>query len=85
MMYKAKELLPYAWIYFISFVISGTLVIVNLFIAVMLNNLEKAKAERLEELQLPPNRETLLAELRQTQFALERLQHQLVQQEGESR
>ena len=76
-MYKAMELSPWAWAYFVSFVVSGTFVVINLFIAVVLNNLEKAKAERLEELQAPPTRETLLAELRQTQEALGKLQQQL--------
>lgn len=76
-MYKAMELHPLAWIYFVSFVIAGTFVVINLFIAVVLNNLEKAKAERLAELQAPATRETLLAELRQTQAALARLQLQL--------
>ena len=76
-MYKAMELSPWAWVYFVSFVVSGTFVIINLFIAVVLNNLEKAKTERLEELRAPPTRETLLAELRQTQEALGKLQQQL--------
>jgi len=82
-MYKAMELSPYAWVYFISFVIGGTFVIINLFIAVVINNLDKAKAERLTDLQGPPSREVLLAELRQTQSALDRLQQQLEQHEGE--
>jgi voltage-gated sodium channel len=76
-MYKAMELSPWAWAYFVSFVVSGTFVVINLFIAVVLNNLEKAKTERLEELRVPPTRETLLAELRQTQEALGKLQEQL--------
>jgi voltage-gated sodium channel len=76
-MYKAMELSPFAWMYFVSFVITGTFVVINLFIAVVLNNLEKAKTERLESLQTPPSREQLLAELRQTQQALSRLQQQL--------
>jgi len=76
-MYKAMELSPFAWIYFVSFVVTGTFVVINLFIAVVLNNLEKAKSERLESLQAPPSREILLAELRQTQNALSRLQQQL--------
>lgn len=76
-MYKAMELSPWAWVYFVSFVVAGTFVVINLFIAVVLNNLEKAKTERLEELQTPPTRETLLAELRQTQETLGKLQEQL--------
>ncbi len=37
---------PLAWIYFASFVFVGVFVVVNLFIAVVINNLETAKAER---------------------------------------
>lgn len=83
-MYKAMELSPFAWAYFVSFVVTGTFVVINLFIAVVLNNLEKAKAERLEELQAPPTRETLLAELRQTQEALGKLQDQLAHATSET-
>ena len=48
----------------------GTFVIINLFIAVVLNNLEQAKAERLEELCLPVSRDELMKELNATQQAL---------------
>ncbi|MGB9150226.1 MAG: ion transporter [Burkholderiales bacterium] len=34
---------PYAWLYFVSFIVLGTFVIVNLFIAVMLSNMENAE------------------------------------------
>ena len=63
--------------YFVSFVILGTFVVVNLFIAVVLNNLEEAKAERLNELTLPPKPEEILRELRDTQLALARIQTKL--------
>ena len=43
-MYAAMEHEPWAWIYFVSFVVVGTFVVVNLFIAVVLNNLDEAKA-----------------------------------------
>jgi voltage-gated sodium channel len=33
--------------YFVSFVMLGTFVVINLFIAVVINNLDVAKAERL--------------------------------------
>jgi voltage-gated sodium channel len=51
--------------------------VVNLFIAVVINNLDEAKAERLREMQTPPNREEILQELRTTQQALIRLERQL--------
>jgi len=76
-MYTAMAFHPAAWIYFVSFVVLGTFIVINLFIAVVLNNLEEAKAERLHELELPPSREELLDELRRTQDSLERLHARL--------
>lgn len=76
-MYIAMEWHPFAWMFFVSFVIVGTFVVVNLFIAVVLNNLEEAKQEHLQELQRPLSKNELLAELRQTQIALTRLQDRL--------
>ncbi len=81
-MYTAMEFHPAAWVYFVSFVILGTFIVINLFIAVVLNNLEEAKAERLHSLELPPSREELLEELRRTQDSLERL-HARLRSSGE--
>ncbi|WP_206054853.1 hypothetical protein [Nitrosococcus wardiae] len=47
------------------------------FMAVVLNNLEAAKREHLEELRYSPKVEELLAELRETQATLGRLQERL--------
>lgn len=38
---------PMAWIYFASFIIIGVFVVINLFIAVVINNLEKVHAEEI--------------------------------------
>lgn len=76
-MYKAMELHPLAWIYFVSFVVVGTFVVINLFIAVVLNNLDEAKQERLKELAPPVSRDELLRELKQTQEMLARLHERL--------
>jgi len=73
-MYTAMEMNPYSWIFFVSFVVMGTFVIINLFIAVVLNNLEEAKQESLLELQKPTNKDELLKELKQTQLMLQQLQ-----------
>ena len=83
-MYTAMEMHPLAWIYFVSFVIMGTFVIINLFIAVVLNNLEEAKLESLERLQAPVSRDELLRELRQTQDSLARL-HRRIEMEDTTR
>ncbi|MAP11790.1 MAG: ion transporter [Gammaproteobacteria bacterium] len=76
-MYTAMEWNPYAWIYFVSFVVVGTFVVVNLFIAVVLNNLDEAKQERLKELSPVPSRDELLREVRATQETLKRLHDRL--------
>jgi len=74
LMYTALELHDWAWVYFVSFIFVGTFVIINLFIAVVINNLEKSKAEELEKLSKPVTRDELLKELIDTQQALKRLQ-----------
>ena len=76
-MHSAMEVHPLAWIYFVSFVILATFVVINLFIAVVINNLDEAKEKRLRELQKPPSRDELLEELRSTQRSLRRLERQL--------
>ena len=76
-MYAAMEGYWWAWAFFVSFVVIGTFVIINLFIAVVLNNLDEAKAERLRQLTTPPSREDLLRELRATQQSLARLEARL--------
>lgn len=80
-MYTALELYPWAWVYFVSFIFVGTFVIINLFIAVVLNNLEEAKAERLNDMQLPVSKDDLLKELVATQSALVKLRKRMEQLE----
>ncbi|WP_456416918.1 ion transporter [Thiolapillus sp.] len=76
-MYTAMEAQPWAWAYFVSFVVMGTFVIINLFIAVVINNLEEAKAERLADLRQPSSRDELLKELENAQQAMRRLQERM--------
>ena len=78
-MNTAMERHPLAWIYFVSFVVLGTFVVINMFIAIIINNLDEAKRERLEELQTPPSSDQLLQEIRATQEALHRLTERLDQ------
>ena len=66
-----------AWLYFVSFVIVGTFVVINLFIAIIINNLDEAKLERLQDIERPVSREELLREIRATQNALQRLEAHL--------
>lgn len=80
-MYTAMDWHPWAWVYFVSFVVVGTFVVINLFIAVVINNLEEAKQERLAELELPPTHRELMTQLEDTRTALDRLQKNLQSQE----
>ena len=49
-MEQAIQFRPWSWLYFVSFVLIGTFVVLNLFIAVVVNNLEASKAAELEAL-----------------------------------
>ena len=82
-MYTAMEVHPLAWIYFVSFVVIGTFVVINMFIAIIINSLDEAKREKLEELEMPPSSERLLQEIRATQAALQRLEQRLEHQNEE--
>lgn len=76
-MEKALEAWPWAWIYFVSFVLIGTFVVLNLFIAVIINNLEAAKLAEIESLTAPVTHEEILRELERTRAALSQLQQKL--------
>lgn len=74
---KAMEAYPGAWLFFMSFVVIGTFVVMNLFIAVVINNLEDSKVAQLEELRRPPTHDEILRELEATRQALVRLENKL--------
>ena len=82
-MFTAMQRHPLAWIYFVSFVVIGTFVVINLFIAIIINNLDEAKQERLRDLEAPASREELLQEIRAAQATLSRLEERLNRDEGE--
>ncbi len=69
--------LPYSWIYFVSFIVVGTFMFINLFVAVVINNLSEAKRESLEELEDPLTKEDLMKEMRATKEAMVRLEKKL--------
>ena len=78
-MYTAMELHPWAWLYFVSFVVLASFVVINLFIAVVINNLNNVKEERLRAIQQPKSADALINELRATQQSLRRLEDELHQ------
>jgi len=76
-METALQVHAWAWIYFVSFVLIGTFVMLNLFIAVVINNLDASKAAELEELRQPVTHDEVLRELRRTRDALAALESRL--------
>jgi hypothetical protein len=44
-MYASGAATEWAWVYYVSFIVIAVFVVVNLFIAVVLNNLEKVRDE----------------------------------------
>jgi voltage-gated sodium channel len=81
----AMEATSWAWIYFVSFVMIGTFVVLNLFIAVVINNLEQSKIEQLHELDQPTTHEDVLRELDRTREALRDLQTKIARLPSGSR
>jgi len=76
-MYKAMEMSPFYALYFVSFVVIGTFVVVNLFIAVVINNLDEAKYEHLKKLDQPDLHDQLLKTLISTKESIQDLEKQL--------
>lgn len=77
LMNPTLEVYSWAWVYFVSFVLLGTFVVLNLFIAVVINNLEQSKIEQLEELDQPITHQDVLDELDRTRRALQELQRKI--------
>ena len=71
------EAQPWSWIFFVTFILLGTFVMLNLFIAVVINNLEASKTAALEDLRDPVTHEEVLDELKRTRDALAALQRRL--------
>ena len=81
-MYVAMELNSFAWVYFVSYVVLGSFVTINLFIAVVINNLDEAKQERLRQLESVTTRDELIDELRAARESLSRLERRLSEGDG---
>ena len=76
-METAMELHNWAWIYFVTFIMIGTFIMLNLFIAIVINNLDASKAAELEELREPVTHDEILRELERTRNALGDLQRKI--------
>ena len=75
-MYTAMELHPLTWIFFVSFVVIAAFVVINMFIAVVLNNLHKTQQES-EIMQVTNIKGQIAYELRESRKTLERVERAL--------
>lgn len=73
-MYTALENYWWAWIYFLSFVVIATFVIINLFIGIVVTNVQDAKEAQLATLREELDTAEVIRELKQTREALKRVQ-----------
>lgn len=76
-MYTAMELSPAYGLFFVSFVVIGTFVVINLFIAVVINNLDEAKYAYLKKLDHPDLHDQLMTTMVNTKTQIESLEKQL--------
>lgn len=82
-MRDAMQVQPYAWIYFISFVVIGTFVMINLFVAVVINSLEETKASTDAQARAGAADASLAEDLRVAREALARLEARLEQRQAQ--
>ena len=70
---------PMAWIYFVSFITLASFVVINLFIAIIVNNLEQEEKEQRkeEEADSLAKHEEIMRELKETRSALAQLQKRI--------
>lgn len=72
------QVTPWAWVYFVSFIVIATFVIINLFIAIVIDNMEIAKTEAIEYMEQGEN--TVLEELERLENQLQSLKKTLQKQ-----
>ena len=78
-MHTTIMLEPLAWVYFVSFITISAFIVVNLFIAIVIRNLNDSMQERQRPVIVPVSREEILREVSSTQQALHRLEERLQQ------
>ena len=76
-MRTASEAVPFAWVFFLSFVIISGFVVTNIFIAMVINTMDDDKQERRQPSESQHPKEEILQELRSTQQSLRRMEERL--------
>ena len=78
-MYAAMDLHPLASLYFVSFVVLCTFMVLNLFTALVINNLDEAKQERLRTAGPSKSHEALLQAIQSAYESVRSLERELEQ------
>jgi voltage-gated sodium channel len=72
---------PLYWLYFASFILIGTFIVINLFISVIVRKSEEAYQQIQQESQLPLTQKEIMEEIREIHKILEDLQKRIERQE----
>ncbi len=72
---------PLYWLYFASFILIGTFIVINLFISVIVRKSEEAYQQIQRESQIPLTQQEVMEELREIHKILEDLQKRIARQE----
>lgn len=73
---SVRSVYPLAWLYFVSFIVIGTFVVINMVIGIIVNSLEEAKAAAPRALEQSAT-DDVLREVRETRAALRRIEERL--------
>lgn len=77
LMYTAMETYPWAWLYFVSFVLLATFVIFNMLIGIILNSMEEARAKVHAEQMRVAGAQSVEEQLQRTKEALLALEQEI--------
>ena len=75
-MYTAMEVYPHAWIYFMVFVVICSFIVVNMLIAILVNNIDKSSSWELKQ-NGSNTTNIILVELKETNMKLEKIEESL--------
>ncbi len=81
LMYTGMELYPWAWVYFVSFVLLATFVIFNMLIGIILNTMEEAREQIAREHAKQHPEEDLSLKIKRVRDALDELEIELKNRE----
>ncbi len=80
----ALHLGPLSWLYFVSFIVIGTFIIINLFISVIIRKSEEAYQQMQRESGIPLTQQEIVQEIKEIRKILEQLERRIEQDTSSS-